>query len=125
MSFLVLAQQKIRTPEISAYLNFETSIARFHAINRGGVITRGFIGTMIVAGIVYIGILYSLFSVGFQIQAASASLPELTDDVQNLELKLQARQFGFGSQNMDRLGSMEKVVSVKYLTSETISVSSL
>ena len=120
MTTLAFARQKVLSPSMPRIFSGALSFA---ALNRRGTVTLLLFAMILCSGGVYLLVLTRVFDLGFQMQGISRRLPEMTDEVQNLELDLQRRQFAFDSDHPTIAASMERISSVKYLTPKTVSVS--
>ena len=120
MTSLAMARQKVLSPVVPRIF---VGTVSFSAMNRKGMVTL-LLGALIMSsGIGYLFLLSRVFQLGFQMQELSRRLPELSDEVQNLQLDLQRRQFAFDDTHVGNGTSMEKISSVKYLTPKNVSMS--
>ena len=123
MASLAMARQKVVSPSVPRIRRGESGTLSFSALNRKGMITLLLFATILCSGVVYLFLLSRVFELGFQVQGISRRMPELTDEVQTLELDLQRRQFAFDGSHAEAAAAMEKISSVKYLTPKNVSMS--
>lgn len=121
MTTLLLVQRKIGTlrPSFSLAVAEET-FARF---NRGGVLTASFLLVLIASAGIYLGSLYTSFYFGFGMGAQQKHIVELGKNVAEIELSLQEKRDRLAYDQTAIVESMEKVSSIKYLTSDSVAIS--
>ena len=122
MTTLALARQKISILSLARIHRGRSVTGWFQVANRKGLVTAVLLATIFASAGGYLLLLSRVFELGFQMQDISRRLPDVTDELLNLQLELQQRQFVMADAHASVLGSMEKVSGVKYLTPETVSL---
>lgn len=97
--------------------------AVFRMLCNGGLVTRLMIAWIVVAAIVYLVAMYSVFGLGIALQQKSTAAKDLTESNIIAELHLQQRQTEFARSNADVLQSMQKISDMRYLLPTDTAVS--
>lgn len=120
MTTLVLVQRKISF--FHSRLHEFVFVSRFFRILGAGR-TRIVLLLLLVAGIgVYLGSLYFTSQQGFALRNSGITEVRIFEEIASLQLKIQSEQSAILSQEV--LKSMEKISSIRYLTSRQVAVTS-
>lgn len=121
MTTLILAQKRILSLQLP-FLQWDVA-EHFSFLNKRGIFT---LSIFVLAGIlvgIYLVSLYLSFFYGFEIQTGNTAVRSLEKAVLERELILQERIKALAGENYPVLKSMEKVSTIRYLTSENVAVS--
>lgn len=94
----------------------------FYGLNKRGVITIALAGVIGLGVIAYIAAIYSMFSLSFEVRAATREAEIRNERNIALELNIQRRETDFARINSEVFLSMEKIATIKYLTAENVAV---
>lgn len=95
----------------------------FRILHDGRLVTRFALCWIVVAALVYLTAMYSVFGLGIALQEQSTTAKDLTESNIIAELNLQQRQTEFARNNKDVLQSMQKISDMRYVLPSDIAVS--
>lgn len=121
MTTPVLIQRKILSSTLLARLG-QLKIW-FGEINRSGIIMTVLVWIIAVLITLYLGSLYITFKTGFIVQEVNNRIVKADEDILNLELRLQEERGRLAHDNQTVLESMERISTIKYLTTGTLAAS--
>lgn len=86
-------------------------------------LTGALLGILILMVVIYFVSLYLNFILSAKIQENSIRIADLKEEILSQELKLRKAEADFFKSKDKLLGEMEKVNSIKYLTSDSVAAS--